>query len=50
MNGCRMKEFLMKWKGLEDEKTSWEKDDGLSEFKELIKPFGVIKSIRTSID
>ena len=46
MRGHQRKEFLMKWRGLRDEETSWEKEDDLSKFKELIKAFHVIDSRR----
>ncbi|KAJ7944105.1 Retrotransposon protein, putative, Ty3-gypsy subclass [Quillaja saponaria] len=41
-------EFLVKWKGLGDEETSWEKAEDLSEFQQKIEDFQAAKSTRTS--
>ncbi|KAJ7974913.1 Ty3/gypsy retrotransposon protein [Quillaja saponaria] len=41
-------EFLVKWKGLGDEETSWEKAEDLSEFQQKIEDFQAAESTRTS--
>ncbi|KAJ7975820.1 Retrotransposon protein, putative, Ty3-gypsy subclass [Quillaja saponaria] len=41
-------EFLVKWKGLGDEETSWEKAEDLSKFQQKIEDFQVAESTRTS--
>ena len=45
--GCQIKEFLMKWRGLRDEETNWEKENDLLEFKEFIEAFQAVESMRT---
>ncbi|KAJ7957580.1 Transposon Ty3 gag-pol polyprotein [Quillaja saponaria] len=39
-------EFLVKWKGLGDEETSWEKAEDLSEFQQKIEDFQATESTR----
>ena len=48
VRGRRRKEFLVKWRGLGDEETSWEKEGDISNFTELIKTFQTAESTRTS--
>ncbi len=43
-------EFLVKWKGLGDEETSWEKAEDLERFKQMIEDFEETKSTRASTD
>ena len=50
VRGRRRKEFLVKWRGLGDEETSWEKGYDLAEFQELIEAFQAAESTRTSTD
>ena len=48
VRGRRRKEFLVKWRGLGDEETSWEKEGDILEFKKLIETFQAVEFIRTS--
>ena len=43
-------EYLVKWRGLGDEETSWEKAEDLEQFKQLIEDFEAAKSSRTPTD
>ena len=43
-------EYLVKWKGLGDEETSWENAEDLEQFKQMIEDFEAAKSSRTPTD